>query len=210
MPHSQGHVLAGLRWAWFPVDATPTAPLPRPIFAPPSCPSGFVAWELEKTVICLGKMNKTWMMVLIYGKKHILEKKTLTLFWIYINLEEFLVQTQNLARRIVFGAYHIGCKFGLSPFPVIVTTRILTCLVGDPYKPSFATATERGPTQSIVVYGIFTIDLKVRNARFWKTITSHKRTVILPYRITEKSHLRQTLEDLWHHHITSIPLRWLV
>ena len=34
--------------------------------------------------------------------------------------------------------------FGLSPFPVIVTTRIISCLVGDSYKPSFATITVKG------------------------------------------------------------------
>ena len=34
--------------------------------------------------------------------------------------------------------------FGLSPLPVRVTTRIITFLVGDPYKPSFATVTGRG------------------------------------------------------------------
>ena len=34
--------------------------------------------------------------------------------------------------------------FGLSPFPVIVTTRIITFFVGDPYKPSFATITGKG------------------------------------------------------------------
>ena len=33
---------------------------------------------------------------------------------------------------------------GLSPFPVIVTTRIVSCLVGNPYKPSFATTTGKG------------------------------------------------------------------
>ena len=32
----------------------------------------------------------------------------------------------------------------LSPLPVTVTTRIITFLVGDPYKPSFATVTGRG------------------------------------------------------------------
>ncbi len=30
------------------------------------------------------------------------------------------------------------------PLPVTVTTRIVTFLVGDPYKPSFATVTGRG------------------------------------------------------------------
>ena len=33
---------------------------------------------------------------------------------------------------------------GLSPLPVTVTTRIITFLVGDLYKPSFATVTGRG------------------------------------------------------------------
>ena len=35
-------------------------------------------------------------------------------------------------------------NIGLSPFPVIVTTRIVSCLVGDSYKPSFATITGKG------------------------------------------------------------------
>ena len=33
---------------------------------------------------------------------------------------------------------------GLSPFPATVSTRIITFLVGDPYKPSFVTVTGRG------------------------------------------------------------------
>ena len=32
-----------------------------------------------------------------------------------------------------------------TPLPVTVTTRIITFLVGDPYKPSFPTVTGRGP-----------------------------------------------------------------
>ena len=39
---------------------------------------------------------------------------------------------------------------GLSPFSVRVTTRIITFLVGDPYKPSFATVTGRGDNPSYV------------------------------------------------------------
>ena len=35
-------------------------------------------------------------------------------------------------------------SFGLSPFPVIVTTRIVTFLVGNPYKHSFVTVTGWG------------------------------------------------------------------
>ncbi len=41
------------------------------------------------------------------------------------------------------GGYMI--YLGCSPLPVTVTTRIITYLVGDSYKPSFATVTWRGP-----------------------------------------------------------------
>ena len=41
--------------------------------------------------------------------------------------------------------------FGLSPFPVIVTTRIVSCLVGNPYKPSFATITGKGDNPTYTV-----------------------------------------------------------
>ena len=48
------------------------------------------------------------------------------------------------------------CEFylGLSLFPVTVTTRIIPFLVGNPYKPSFATVTGRGDNPS------FTIQIK--------------------------------------------------
>ena len=35
--------------------------------------------------------------------------------------------------------------FGCGPPPATVTTRIVTCLIGDSDKPSFATVTEMGP-----------------------------------------------------------------
>ena len=38
-----------------------------------------------------------------------------------------------------------GVYIGYGPLPVTVKTRIITFLVGNPYKPSFATATGRGP-----------------------------------------------------------------
>ena len=41
---------------------------------------------------------------------------------------------------------------GLSPLPVTVTTRIITFLVGDPYKPSFATVTGRGDNPSFTTF----------------------------------------------------------
>ena len=42
-----------------------------------------------------------------------------------------------------------------TPLPVTVTTRIITFLVGDPYKPSFATVTGRGvdPRNSQLFWG---------------------------------------------------------
>ncbi len=43
----------------------------------------------------------------------------------------------HLCRVFLFGENFR--YLGLSPFPVTVTTRIITFLVGDPYKPSFAT-----------------------------------------------------------------------
>ena len=39
---------------------------------------------------------------------------------------------------------------GLSPLPVTVTTRVVMFLVGDPYKPSFATVTGRGDNPNYI------------------------------------------------------------
>ena len=39
---------------------------------------------------------------------------------------------------------YIGC----GPLPVAVTARIITFLVGNPYKPLFATVTGKGPHSS--------------------------------------------------------------
>ena len=40
---------------------------------------------------------------------------------------------------------HVGYELDVAPLPVTVTTRIITFLVGNPYKPSFATVTGKGP-----------------------------------------------------------------
>ncbi len=45
---------------------------------------------------------------------------------------------------------YIRLYFGLSPLPVTATTRIITFLVGDPYKPSFATVTGRGDNPNYI------------------------------------------------------------
>ena len=42
--------------------------------------------------------------------------------------------------------------FGLSPLPVRVTTRIITFLVGNPYKPSFPLLLGGGTTQQILYF----------------------------------------------------------
>ena len=42
-------------------------------------------------------------------------------------------------------AVYLGC----GPFPVTVTTRIATFLVGNPYKPSFTTVTGKGATPKV-------------------------------------------------------------
>ena len=47
-------------------------------------------------------------------------------------------------QRNITWAWHTTLYFGFSPFPVVVTTRIVSCLVGDSYKPSFARITGKG------------------------------------------------------------------
>ena len=42
---------------------------------------------------------------------------------------------------LIYGIFIYMVYIGLFPFPVIVTTRIFTFLVGDPCKPSLATIT---------------------------------------------------------------------
>ena len=48
---------------------------------------------------------------------------------------------------------------GLSPLPVRVTTRIITFLVGNPYKPSFPLLLGGGTTQIICMFTQFTPSL---------------------------------------------------
>ena len=61
---------------------------------------------------------------------------------------------------------------GLSPFPVTVTTRIITFLVGDPYKPSFATVTGRGDNPIYCLYWLtWSVELggKLLKRHIWYT-----------------------------------------
>ena len=55
-------------------------------------------------------------------------------------------------RGELFPRRGIELYIGFSPFPVIVTTRIITFLVGNPYKPSFPLLLGRGTTQLIYFY----------------------------------------------------------
>ena len=49
--------------------------------------------------------------------------------------------------------------FGCGPLPATVTTRTITYLVGDSYKPSFTTVTVRGPhPRYIIVNCLCTLD----------------------------------------------------
>ncbi len=70
--------------------------------------------------------------------------------WIHYSCEPFCPERnwnksgQNGGSWNPFQVKNTSILFGLSPLPVTVTTRIITFLVGDPYKPSFATVTGRG------------------------------------------------------------------
>ena len=52
-------------------------------------------------------------------------------------------------RTLVFPTQFVSIYVGLSPLPVRVTTRIITLLVGNPYKPSFPLLLGGGTTQNI-------------------------------------------------------------
>ena len=51
--------------------------------------------------------------------------------------------------RLFLCFFFVFIYFGLSPLPVRVTTRIITFLVGNPYKPSFPLLLGGGTTQYI-------------------------------------------------------------
>ena len=50
-----------------------------------------------------------------------------------------------------------------TPHPVTVTTKIITYLVGNPYKPSFATVTGWGVDPSYTVIKLYTLHPKIRH-----------------------------------------------
>ena len=77
---------------------------------------------------------------------------------------------------------------GLSPLPVTVTTRIITFLVGDPYKPSFATVTGRGWFFLVMMSHMWFFDLRETSSihiriciiSIYKAMTS-ALTICLPF-----------------------------
>ena len=64
-------------------------------------------------------------------------------------------------------------SIGLSPVPVTVTTRIITFIGGDPYKPSFATVTGRGTTQLINLFFFLLVKIAYRSGMFFQKIQRH-------------------------------------
>ena len=65
---------------------------------------------------------------------------------------------------------------GYGPFPVTVTTRIIPSLVGNPYKPLFATVTGKGPHP---IYGLFTGSIVPSRFLPTKTIYQSNASVCL-------------------------------
>ena len=52
-------------------------------------------------------------------------------------------------------------SIGCGPLPVTVTNRIMTFLVGDPYKPPFPTVTGRGPRPKYTSYTLHPFPFEV-------------------------------------------------
>ena len=64
-----------------------------------------------------------------------------------------------------------------TPHPVTVTTRIITFLVGNPYKPSFATVTGWGVDPNYIISFMFQVlihsNKTVNTGAFWRWHSSH-------------------------------------
>ena len=72
---------------------------------------------------------------------------TIVSFWdgLFSGPEMLVSGSVFVLANVIFTCY-CDIYLGLSPFPVVVTTGILTLLIGDPYRPSFATVTGKGHT----------------------------------------------------------------
>ena len=76
--------------------------------------------------------------------------------FIYIYLRSLIFQIEPKGLGVIFDfespklhIYNLGCPL---PFPVIVSTRITTFLVQDPYKPLFSTSTGKGDNPTYNTY----------------------------------------------------------
>ncbi len=80
--------------------------------------------------------------------------------WLFQNgMKSILVDDLRRKTRLRFDVFgkrktrgKDGISLGLSPLPVRVTTRIITFLVGNPYKPSFPLLLGGGTTQNIPMF----------------------------------------------------------
>ncbi len=91
-----------------------------------------------------------------------------SLLFLSLGYSDKLAPTRSWIHQVLICLPYVG----LSPFPVIVTTRIISCLVGDSYKPSFATITGKGdnPRQSdlagIILASLAEVEFPKEAARF--------------------------------------------
>ena len=79
-----------------------------------------------------------------------------------------------------------------APFPVIVTTRIISCLVGDSYKLSFATISGKGDNPTYPIYSFI-----------------HNIPVIIFIIFHSPIKNRILLGNLWHGHTWTIDWCWI-
>ena len=88
-------------------------------------------------------------------------------FWAKKFFGHSLIEHSNQKRplRMNSGGWISIVYLGCGPLPVTVTTRIVTFLVGNPYKPSFATVTGRGqhPKFTHMIYELCSIHINIIN-----------------------------------------------
>ena len=96
----------------------------------------------------------TWFLsliflILIFGSSHLWMGQVFSLLTWEGCMTKHLSEQQLQSQK--------SLSFRSTPHPVTVTTRIITFLVGNPYKPSFATVTGWGVDPTYLVCKIFMI-----------------------------------------------------
>ena len=111
-------------------------------FSPKSLWNTLETMNFFRVLFGYGMLRKT-KILLPFGWKassiwsiHLIESEVLPVLIAWLCVEV------GVLKKTIYTYIYI--YFGLSPCPVTVTTRIIIFLVGDPYKPSFATVTGRG------------------------------------------------------------------